>query len=235
MKNEYFKLVKYHNLKDYDILTCVRKYDNRDVFKTIVNTFFNTPDYSAKVSKNPYIAIYELNIKSQLKVVAPDVYEKFMPYIDSNNINIDDESIAIYLSNSREYEAFDEEFANNKAFVDYIVSESAEIDRRLTITEDILTNAGFVEVEDSEAYRLLKDFEKTEYGVDNFKKFKISTKYKDSNNSIVITIDNGFNNAATNWYVYIDNNRCENVGSACIDTVWQFNTLMEIYGSKFRL
>ena len=118
------KYVLYEYLKDYDILTCVRKYDDRDVFKTIVHTFFNTPDYSAKVSKNPYIAIYELNIKSQLKVVAPDVYEKFMPYIDSNNITIDDESIAIYLSNSREYEAFDEEFANNKAFVDYIVSES---------------------------------------------------------------------------------------------------------------
>ena len=28
---------------------------------------------------------------------------------------------------------------------------------------------------------------------------------------------------------------CESIGSADIDNIWEFNTLMEVFGSKFRL
>ena len=51
----------------------------------------------------------------------------------------------------------------------------------------------------------------------------------------MINIDNGYNNRGTGWHLHIDNDMCETIGSADIDTVWEFNTLMQVFKSKFRL
>ena len=50
-----------------------------------------------------------------------------------------------------------------------------------------------------------------------------------------LDIDNGWNNRGTKWSVHIDNDACETIGYADIDTIEQFNKLMEIFDSKFRL
>ena len=42
-------------------------------------------------------------------------------------------------------------------------------------------------------------------------------------------------NNGTNWNMHLDNEDCETIGSADIDYVWQFNKMMEIFDSKFRL
>ena len=97
------------------------------------------------------------------------------------------------------------------------------------ITADVLKKAGFEYLEKESD--LLKECEEN-YGICNFKIFK---KWTDDANPIKLEIDNGFNNRGTAWHLHIDNDLCQTIGSADIDTIDQFNKLMEIFNSKFRL
>lgn len=98
------------------------------------------------------------------------------------------------------------------------------------ITEDILIKAGFeyLELETN----LLAKYQKETYGIDNYKMFR---KWTDDLNPIKLDIDNGFNNRGSAWHLHIDNDRCDSIGCADIDTVEQFNMLMKIFNSKFRI
>lgn len=98
------------------------------------------------------------------------------------------------------------------------------------ITKEILLDAGFIcSVPESS---VLAKFQKDEYGIENYQMF---SKWTDDDTPIKIDIDNGYNNRGTEWHLHIDNNLCETIGCADIDTIEQFNKLMEVFESSFRL
>lgn len=98
------------------------------------------------------------------------------------------------------------------------------------LTEDILINAGFEFLEHET--ELLAEYEKTNHGIDDYKMFR---KWTDDELPIKLDIENGYNNSGRKWHLHIDNNTCETIGCADIDTVEQFNKLMEVFESKLRL
>ncbi len=104
------------------------------------------------------------------------------------------------------------------------------MEKNTIITEDILVNSGFEYLEHETD--LLTGYQKETFGIDNYKVFRIWTN---DDNPIKLDIDNGCNNRGTSWHLHIDNDICETIGTADIDTVEQFNKLMEVFDSKFRL
>ena len=98
------------------------------------------------------------------------------------------------------------------------------------ITEQILIDNGF-EFLEHETELLLK-YQKDTYGIDHYVMYRLWT---DDEHPIKLDIDNGWNNRGTKWSLHIDNDVCETIGYADIDTLEQFNKLMEIFDSKFRL
>lgn len=232
MKNEYFRLVKIHDNKkdDFEILACIKKYDDRDIWLTICHQFLDTIEYAEEFHKDPYGSMYYRDLKQMLNVIAPDILDNFKPYLTAHNIDLNQEDIAIYLASSHDYAKFDEQFANEMAFLGYINSEKAEMDKHCNIREDILISAGFEYLEKES--NICKDYQNELYGRDNYKVFR---KWTNDSSPLKLDIDNGVNNRGTGWHLHIDNDHCESIGSADIDTVWQFNTLMQVFGSKFRL
>ena len=104
------------------------------------------------------------------------------------------------------------------------------MEKNTIITEDILVNSGFTYSIPQSS--LLAKYQKENYGIDNYKMF---SKWTDDEIPIKLDIDNGWNNRGTFWHLHIDNDVCETIGTADIDTVEQFNKLMEVFDSKFRL
>lgn len=100
----------------------------------------------------------------------------------------------------------------------------------LLITEDILVDNGFEFLEHET--ELLSKYQKDNYGIDYYVMYRLWT---DDERPIKLDIDNGWNNRGTKWSVHVDNDTCETIGYADIDTIEQFNKLMEIFDSKFRL
>lgn len=88
----------------------------------------------------------------------------------------------------------------------------------IMITDDILLKNGF---------------EHNIY-VSNLYTHKSYTLYID-NDSIKIDMIYKWTNNNANWYMHIDNDRCETIGSADIDYIWQFNLMMQIFNSNFKL
>lgn len=100
----------------------------------------------------------------------------------------------------------------------------------MKITNDILSNNDF-EYLDKQS-ELLRKYQKEQYGIENYSVFRLHTN---DDYPLKLDIDNGFNNRGTEWHLHIDNDHCNTIGSADIDTVHEFNLLMEVFGSKFRL
>ena len=100
----------------------------------------------------------------------------------------------------------------------------------ILITEEILKNNGFEYLERES--NLMKGLEESLYDV---KDYKVYRKWTDDEHPIKLDINNGWNNRGTKWSIHIDNEDCETIGCADIDTIEQFNKLMEIFDSKFRL
>ena len=98
------------------------------------------------------------------------------------------------------------------------------------ITKEILENAGFEYMEQES--KLCAEYEKNTYGITDFNSYRLWTE---DEHPIKLDIDNGWNNRGTKWSLHIDNDACETIGYADIDTLEQFNKLMEIFDSKFRL
>lgn len=102
------------------------------------------------------------------------------------------------------------------------------------ITKEILINSGFECTIYQETHAISK-FMKSEYGIEDFMEFRRWTSDVDKKSPIKLDIDNGCNNSGRKWHLHIDNDHCETIGCADIDTVEQFNKLMEVFDSKFRL
>lgn len=216
------------------LISSIKVNKSINIWETICNTYLNTPEYFDKRHKDPYGAIYHLNIKSYIKKLFPDLYENIkLITLKSYRINIDGDYILICLGTSNDYRKFDEKFDNELSFLEYINSEISEIDKHRNITDEILKEAGFeyLETESNlgrEAYKL-----NSELGSKYYKVYRKWTEDKPF--PIKIDIDNGPNNSGTPWHLHIDNNSCETIGCADINTIWQFNTLMQVFKSKFRL
>lgn len=100
---------------------------------------------------------------------------------------------------------------------------------RQKITKEILLNNGFKEIYKKELWRnAYKDF----YGVDDFFMVELWTE---DESPIKIDMRYKITNNETDWNMHLDNEDCETIGSADIDYVDQFNLMMEIFESKFRL
>ena len=110
------------------------------------------------------------------------------------------------------------------------IAEKAHEDKETQITEELLIDNGFEYLERES--NLTQDYHNQLFGKDNYKVFR---KWTNDSSPLKLDIDNGVNNRGTEWYLHIDNDHCCSIGSADIDNVWEFNTLMEVFGSKFRL
>ena len=234
MKNEYFRLVKIHNhnKEDFEILSCIKKYDDRNIWGDICHQFLNTNEYIENFHNDPYGSIYHLDLKNMLLVIAPDILDKFKPFLIDHDIDLTKDDICIYLASEHDYAKFDEQFENEMNFLEYMNSEYSEMDKHRDITEDILKDAGFefLETESNlgnEVHKLNPLLCRANY--------KVYRKWTNDKQPIKLDIDNGFNNRGTNWHLHIDNCSCESIGTADIDNVWEFNTLMQVFKSKFRL
>ena len=237
MKNEYFRLVKLrsNNRYDFEILSCIKKYDDRDIWLVIYDKFIDMMECDEEHYKDTYSSIYYRDLKKMLNVVAPDILDNFKPYLTNHNIDLNQEDIAVYLASSNDYAKFDDKFASEMAFAEYINSETAEMDKHRNITENILIDAGFEYLEiESNCGRDINSTD-PELFSPTYAIFRKWINNKDSSNVLKLDIDNGYNNRGTGWHLQIDNDACETIGSADIDTVWEFNMLMQVFKSKFRL
>lgn len=100
------------------------------------------------------------------------------------------------------------------------------------ITVDILKAAGFEDITTPE----MKYAHKKMFYIDDYSSWRyVTDKEDDYNNYLMIDVQKGPTNNGAVWNVHLDNNLAESVGQADIDYVWQFNMLMEIFGSKFRI
>ena len=104
------------------------------------------------------------------------------------------------------------------------------MDNNIVITKEMLLNIGFdipfnssmIDKIYKEAYELDEFFMCTYYTDDEETPLKIDMLYQCTNNG-------------AEWHMLIDNIRCESIGSADITYVEQFNKMMEIFNSNFRL
>lgn len=211
-RNFYFELYKIDSNELLDMVRLRLVEDIMTPFKEFIDEIY----YS-----------YEgANIKQQLSRVCPEVIEVFNDKIGKDILS--DVNIEINLVGPLEYRSFDKEYDNECKFVEYINSEKAKIDKSTNISVQILLDNGFVQCNDA-------PWMKIEYNPYPTYFRKCTTDKDGDQNFIKLDITEGMTNNGAQWHMHIDNNRCETIGSADIDNVWQFNTLMEIFGSKFRL
>jgi hypothetical protein len=139
----------------------------------------------------------------------------------------------IYLATTTDYRKVNEQFDNELTFLEYMNSEISEMDKNRYITDDILKEAGFEFLENES--NLGREANKLNFEVCSAD-YKVFRKWTDDKPfPIKLDIDNGPNNRGTSWHLHIDNNSCETIGCADISTIWEFNTLMQVFKSKFRL
>ena len=58
---------------------------------------------------------------------------------------------------------------------------------------------------------------------------------KNPGKALKLDIDNGLTNSGRAWHLHIDNCDCCSIGSADLNSIEQFNKLMEVFDSNFRL
>lgn len=172
--------------------------------------------------------IYFKNIKHILYRLFPQILFK-LSCITGEGV-IEQDNVGVRLVTSYEYRNYNTEYDNQLKFIEYINSEKAHEDKETQITEELLINNGFEYIERES--NLTQDYQNQLYGKENYKVFR---KWTEDKIPIKLDIDNSVNNRGTEWYLHIDNDACETIGSVDINTVWEFNTLMEVFGSKFRL
>ena len=232
MKNQYFKAVKVQEDSSYYVLSCIHIKQDTNIWHEIFEKYLNNSEYAEKSYNDPYGSIYHLNIKEYLKTDFPDVYSTMnKSLLLTNNISIEDSNIEIWMASSEDYRKVDEKFDNELSFLEYMNSEFSEIDKNRLITNEILENAGF----ENSAQDFEKEYYQNEFSIDDYVSYRIYTYNIDNKYPIKIDIDNCFTNSNRRWHVHIDNQDCCTIGSAEVDTVWQFNLLMKLFDSKLRL
>ena len=224
---EYFEL--YRILEDGEVEHIDQiRIRNKNIFQKIYDNFQELRDYV----NTAYCNIYDIELKKYLMNIDIGneyIIKHFSAAHKDLNI-IEDESIEVRKISSLQYRKFDKYYDNQYQLADYIVNEKQKEDKETIITEDILINAGFEYLERES--NLTQDYQNQLYGKDNYKVFR---KWTNDESKLKLDIDNGVNNRGTEWYLHIDNDHCETIGSADINTVYEFNLLMEVFGSKFRL
>jgi len=229
MKNQYFRIVKCNN-ESYDILTCIHVKQDIDIWNEIYEKHLDTKEYSEIFHKDPYGAIYHYDIKHYLKNDFPNVYNLCKSLLTTNDI--EDDIIKIWLASSEEYRKFDEQFDYDLKFIECMNSEISEFDKHKYITNDILVEAGFENITNQDIAEYWKT---SECNILDYSEWKLNTTERDGDNFVSLVMEKGVTNNGALWNLHIDNNFYETIGSADISTVWQFNTLMQVFGSKFRL
>ena len=224
---EYFEL--YRILEDGEVEHIDQiRIRNKNVFQAVYDNFQELQDYV----NNAYCNIYDIELKKYLMntdIGNEYIIKHFSTAHKDLNI-IEDESIEVRKISSLQYRKFDKYYDNQYQITDYIINEKQKEDKKTIITEDILIDSGFEYLERES--NLTQDYQNQLYGKDNYKVFR---KWTDDDSQIKLDIDNGVNNRGTEWHLHIDNDHCETIGSADINTVYEFNLLMEVFGSKFRL
>lgn len=71
--------------------------------------------------------------------------------------------------------------------------------------------------------------------IEGLPQYNVFWKWTNDGYKIDVHLDSEFNNTFKLHNVHIDNNVCSSVGSLELDTVEQFNLLMEALGTTFRL
>lgn len=224
---EYFELYRIFEDGEVEHIDQIRIRD-KNIFQAVYDNFQELRDYV----NNAYCNIYDIELKKYLMntdIGNEYIIKHFSAAHKDLNI-IEDESIEVRKISSLQYRKFDKYYDNQYQLADYIVNEKQKEDKETIITEDILINAGFEYLERES--NLTQDYQNQLYGKDNYKVFR---KCTDDGSKLKLDIDNGVNNRGTEWHLHIDNDHCETIGSADINTVYEFNLLMEIFGSKFRL
>ena len=106
------------------------------------------------------------------------------------------------------------------------------MNRYRDITEQILIDNNFENITKNHEAEYWKT---SEYAIQDFSEWRKDTSEVDGDNYVIINMKKGITNNGADWGVHIDNYFCASIGSADISTTWQFNMLMKIFGSKFRL
>lgn len=101
------------------------------------------------------------------------------------------------------------------------------------LSVEVLKQNGFEDI----TYDYEKQFHKEYDGLDDYVTLRRWTDDVDKNPGKVLKldIDNGLTNSGRAWHVHVDNCDCCTVGAADIDTAEQFNKLMEVFESNFRI
>lgn len=220
MNNFYFEVYN-----DQELLEHINIRTEQEIWRQICESpEYTTDEMLDKFHQSPYDWMHHQDFKKKLLEIYPD-FITIYPDIDFNR-----EDIHIRMIPQIEYRQYDEKFDNEMKFLEYIQSEKASTDKRTPINFKILEDGGF-KLQEAET-NLIKKYQEETYGIKDYKSYRLWTNDK---NSIKLDIDNGWNNRGTKWSLHIDNNACETIGYADIDNVWEFNTLMEVFGSKFRL
>ena len=232
--NQYFNIFKTTLEDPEELITTIRVRYETKIWDKILETYLNTPEYAKLSYDDPYGSIYHLNIKLYIKKLFPEVYDLIKGLIlHDNRINLDDDYFIICLATITDYRKVNEQFDNELTFLEYMNSEISEMDKNRYITDDILKEAGFEFLENEsnlgrEAHKQNFELYSEDYSV--YRKWT-----EDKPFPFKLDIDNGQNNRGTKWHLHIDNSDCETIGCADINTVWEFNTLMQVFKSKFRL
>jgi len=232
--NQYFNIFKTTLEDPGELITTIRVRYETKIWDKILETYLNTPEYAKLSYDDSYGSIYNLNIKSYIKELFPEVYDLIKGLaLHDNRINLDDDYFIICLATIVDYRKVNEQFDNELTFLEYINSEKSEMDKNRYITKEILEKVGFEFLENEsnlcrEAYK-----ENFELCCEDYSVYRKWTEDKPF--PIKLDIDNGQNNRGTKWHLHIDNSDCETIGCADINTVWEFNTLMQVFKSKFRL
>lgn len=101
------------------------------------------------------------------------------------------------------------------------------------ISKELLINSGFEDITNDWE----KQYHKEHEGIEDYVSLRRWTDDVDKNSgkTLKLDIDNGLSNSGRIWYIHVDNCDCCSIGSAEINTVEQFNKLMEIFESKYKL
>ena len=220
MNNFYFEVYN-----DQEPLEHINIRTEQEIWRQICESpEYTTDEMLDKFHQSPYDWMHHQDFKKKLLEIYPD-FITIYPDIDFNR-----EDIHIRMIPQIEYRQYDEKFDNEMKFLEYIQSEKASTDKRTPINFKILEDGGF-KLQEAET-NLTKKYQEENYGIKDYKSYRLWTNDK---NPIKLDIDNGWNNRGTKWSLHIDNDACETIGYADINNVWEFNTLMEVFGSKFKL
>ena len=223
MKNFYFEV--YTNLGKS--IETVQVNCEKDIWYEIVNSpEYQTDEMLDKFHKSPYDFIYNQDIKKKLL----EVYPEFRNLV---NINLDNPYICVKMITQADYRQVNEQFDNELSFLEYIQSTKSSVDKKTLISKELLEKSGFEDI----THDYESEYHKINEGIEDYHMYRIWTDKFDKNPGKVLKldIDNGLSNSGRLWNLHIDNCDCCTVGCAELDNVWQFNTLMEVFGSKFRL